>query len=255
MLSDRFFKAPRRSLASPTLIQPDAQIALPNTSDGVRRWFSAFQHPILVKNMAIKIAAVEAIIIFALVGTAYRMAGNSGPKPYFVEHDKTSGAVYLSSKYATEFSPSAANNRYFLVKWASRVFTISADTHDTLTNQIPAASRWTIGAATTELSTLVTETDPIAVRVVKEPGLTRAFEENATSFSPDGGTAYMIFTTTESVAGHPKTPKQQLLTINFTTAPETLQQGDEKDNPIGLRPTHFVVTPYSGINPGAAQCT
>ncbi|TCG08628.1 hypothetical protein BZM27_11075 [Paraburkholderia steynii] len=227
--------------------------APPNTGEAVAAWFAAFQRPVWEKRLAIKVAAAFALIAAAECAALIVQSTHSGPRPYFVEHDEKSGAVWVSDRYAETYSATAANRRYFLVKWASRVFTIEGDSQDTLTRQIPAAFGWTSGAATRELETWITVTDPVAQRVVQTPGLTREFVENSTSFSPDGQVAYLIFTLIESVNGKPSRPKQMLLTISFLLAPETLKPGEEKDNPIGLRITHFSLTPYLGVNPGASQ--
>lgn len=236
-----------------SLAQPESIRTPPNTGGGVGAWFAMFQKPIWDKRLAVKAAALFALIAIGEAFAIARMSEHSGPKPYFVEHDPKTGAVWVSDRYAQEYTPTAANNRYFLVKWATRVYTISADSADTIHVQLPAAAAWTVGAATTELDTLVTQTDPIAERVVKVPGLTRKFQENSTSFSPDGRQAYMIFTTTESIAGKPQPPKQQLLTITFVDAPDTLKPGEELDNPLGMRITNFIPTPYTGVAPGATQ--
>ena len=220
---------------------------------GVSAWFAAFQRPIWEKRLAIKIAALLAFIAIGEAAALVVQSMHSGPKPYFVEHDPKSGAVWRSDRYARDYTPDSANKRYFLVKWASRVFTIEADTQDTLTREIPAASAWTSGAATKELETYITQTDPVARRVVDTPGLTRQFIENSTSFSPDGRQAYMIVTLVESIGGKPQPPKQLLLTIDSLFAPEQLRPGEEKDNPLGLRITHFTVTPYTGVSPGVTQ--
>lgn len=225
----------------------------PNTGEVVSAWFAAFQRPIWEKRLAIKVAAAFALIAAGECAALIVQGTHSGPRPYFVEHDEKSGAVWVSDRYAETYSVTAANKRYFLVKWASRVFTIEADSQDTLTRQIPSAFGWTSGAATQELETYITATDPVAQRVVQTPGLTREFIENSTSFSPDGQVAYLIFSLIESVNGKPSRPKQMLLTASFLLAPETLKPGEEKDNPIGLRITHFSLTPYAGVNPGAAQ--
>ena len=253
MLNDKYEdRSSAGATEMPNLQQPEVASAPPNSGGGVTAWFAAFQRPIFHKNLAIKACIGLAVIVLGQQVVIQTLSINSGPKPYFVEHDEKSGAVWVSTRYASTYTPTSANRRYFLVQWAQRVYTISPDTSDTLRNQIPAAAAWTIGDATKELETLVTVTDPIAERVVKEPGLTRVFEENATSFSPDGHTAYMIFTTTESVGGQARKPRQQLLTINFVEAPESLKPGEEKTNPLGTRISHFVSTPYTGINPGGA---
>ncbi|MDR8398464.1 MULTISPECIES: VirB8/TrbF family protein [Paraburkholderia] len=225
----------------------------PNTGEAVAAWFAAFQKPLWEKRLAIKLAAAFALIAAGECAALIVQSTHSGPRPYFVEHDEKTGAVWVSDRYAEAYSVTAANKRYFLVKWASRVFTIEADSQDTLTRQIPAAFGWTSGAATQELETYITVTDPVAQRVVQTPGLTREFVENSTSFSADGQLAYLIFTLIESVNGKPVHPKQMLLTASFLLAPETLKPGEEKDNPIGLRITHFSLTPYLGVNPGATQ--
>ncbi|TGN95639.1 VirB8/TrbF family protein [Burkholderia sp. USMB20] len=225
--------------------------APPHTGEAVAAWFAAFQKPIWEKRLAIKVALGFALIATGECAALIVQSMHSGPRPYFVEHDEKTGAVWVSDRYAETWSATAANKRYFLVKWASRVFTVEADSQDTLTRQIPAAVSWTSGAATRELETYITVTDPVAQRVVQTPGLTREFVENSTSFSPDGQVAYLIFTLIESVNGKPAAPRQMLLTISFLLAPETLKPGEEKDNPIGLRITHFSITPYLGVNPGA----
>ncbi|WP_343671301.1 VirB8/TrbF family protein [Paraburkholderia heleia] len=237
---------------SPRTVTSGADLPVPpNTGEGVAAWFAAFQRPVWEKRLAIKVALVFALIAAGECTALIVQSTHSGPRPYFVEHDEKTGAVWVSDRYAETYSASAANKRYFLVKWAARVFTIEADSQDTLTHQIPAAVGWTSGAATRELETYVTVTDPVAQRVVQTPGLTREFIENSTSFSPDGQLAYLIFTLIESVNGKPSRPKQMLLTISFLLAPETLKPSEEKDNPIGLRITHFSITPYLGVNPGA----
>ncbi|MCA8057461.1 MULTISPECIES: VirB8/TrbF family protein [Burkholderia cepacia complex] len=225
--------------------------APPHTGEAVAAWFAAFQRPVWEKRLAVKVALVFALIAAGECAALIVQSTHSGPRPYFVEHDEKTGAVWVSDRYAETWSATAANKRYFLVKWASRVFTIEADSQDTLARQIPAAISWTSGAATRELETYITVTDPVAQRVVQTPGLTREFVENSTSFSPDGQVAYLIFTLIESVNGKPAPPRQMLLTISFLLAPETLKPGEEKDNPIGLRITHFSITPYLGVNPGA----
>ena len=233
---------------------PEMQITPPpGTGQGVRGWFAAFQKPILDKHLATKVAIVFAAISIGQTVAIVRISDNSGPKPYFVERDKQSGAVYYSEKYAEAFTPTADNNAYFLRKWATRVFPINLDAQDTLKRQIPLARTWTSGAATKELDTYITETDPVAQRVVNTPGLTRQFEDNSISFSADGNIAYMIVTLTESIAGVRQTPKQKLLTINFLTAPQQLKPEDRKDNPIGMRITGLSITPYTGITPGSTK--
>jgi type IV secretory pathway component VirB8 len=247
-------RVPDDASPSPGVSTTDAGLSPPpNTGAGVSAWFAAFQKPVWEKRLAIKLAALFALIAAGECAALIVQAAHSGPRPYFVEHDEKTGAVWVSDWYAKEYSATAANKRYFLVKWASRVFTIEADSQDTLTRQIPAAFGWTSGAATQELETYITATDPVAQRVVQTPGLMREFIENSTSFSPDGQVAYLIFTLTESVNGKPSRPMQMLLTISFLLAPETLRPGEEKDNPIGLRITHFSLTPYLGVNPGATQ--
>lgn len=247
-------RRPEPAPASPGASATDVGLPPPpGTGAGVAAWFAAFQRPLWEKRLAIKIAAVFALVAAGECAALIVQSAHSGPRPYFVEHDERTGAVWVSNRYAEAYSATAANKRYFLVKWASRVFTIEADSQDTLTRQIPAAFGWTSGAATQELETYITATDPVAQRVVQTPGLTREFLENSTSFSPDGQVAYLIFTLTESVSGKPSRPKQMLLTISFLLAPETLRPGEEKDNPIGLRITHFSLTPYLGVNPGATQ--
>lgn len=197
----------------------------PNTGEAVSAWFAAFQRPIWEKRLAIKVAVAFALIAAGECAALIVQSAHSGPRPYFVEHDEKGGAVWVSDRYAETYSVTAANKRYFLVKWASRVFTIEADSQDTLTRQIPAAFGWTSGAATQELETYITATDPVAQRVVQTPGLTREFVENSTSFSPDGRVAYLIFTLVESLNGKPSRPKQMLLTASFLLAPETLKPG------------------------------
>jgi type IV secretion system protein VirB8 len=249
--------SPTAPLASQPASHPAARApshATPPSADrGIAAWFAAFQKPVWEKRLAIKIAVVFALIAAGECAALIVQSQHSGPKPYFVEHDEKSGAVWVSDRYARKYTPDSANKRYFLVKWASRVFSIEADSQDTLTRQIPAASAWTSGAATRELERYVTQTDPVAQRVVETPGLTREFIENSTSFSPDGQQAYMIVTLIESVSGKPVRPRQLLLTLNFLFAPEQLRAGEEKDNPLGLRITQFTITPYTGVNPGVTQ--
>ena len=225
----------------------------PGADRGISAWFAAFQRPVWEKRLAIKAALLFALIAAGQTAALIVIALHSGPRPYFVEHDEKSGAVWLSDRYAQQYTPSSANARYFLVKWASRVLTIEADSQDTLTREIPAAAGWTSGAAAHELQTYVTRTDPVAQRVVDTPGLTREFVENSTSFSPDGHEAYMIATLIESVNGKTTRTLQKLLTLDFLFAPDTLKPDEERDNPLGLRITHFTITPYTGVNPGAAS--
>ncbi|CAB3770830.1 VirB8/TrbF family protein [Paraburkholderia humisilvae] len=240
-------------MSSPLTRTRDEQPAPPGTGAGADGWFAAFQKPVWERRLAVKCAALFAAIAMGECVALVQMARSSGPKPYFVEHDEKSGAAWVTNRYASEYSPTAANRRYFLIKWASRVFTISADSQATIQRQLPAAASWTSGAATNELETYTQKTDPIAERVVTIPGLTREFVENSTSFSPDGRVAYVIFTSIESVNGKAGPPQQRLLTVNFLTDPSLLKDGEEKDNPIGLRITHFTVTPYKGYNPGSAE--
>lgn len=232
----------------------DKQPVPPGTGLGLKGWFAAFQKPVWDKRLAVKCAALFAAIAIGECVALVQMAQNSGPKPYFVEHDEKSGAVWVSDRYSSkEYNPTAANKRYFLNIWASRIFTISPDSQDTIQRQIPAAAAWTSGAATNELNTYILKTDPIAQRVVTTPGLTREYVENSTSFSPDGSVGYIILTLIESVNGKPTNPQQKLLTVHFLTDPSLLKAGEEKDNPIGLRVTDLTITPYNGYNPGAAQ--
>ena len=121
--------APRRhrplaaELAARHLEQPQP----PNTALGVAGWFAAFQKPVWEKRVAIKVAALFALIALGQTVALVVESNNSGPKPYFVEHDERSGAVWVSDRYAEQYNATAANKRYFLVKWATRVFTIEAD--------------------------------------------------------------------------------------------------------------------------------
>ncbi|MBN6207020.1 type IV secretion system protein [Ralstonia pickettii] len=233
---------------------PEARITPPpGTGHGVNAWFAAFQKPILDRHLMTVVAFLFAAVAVGEAVALIQVSENSGPKPYFVERDKQTGAVYYSEKYAEAFTPTADNNAYFLRLWATRVFTINLDAQDTLKRQIPLASKWTSGAATKALETYTTETDPVAKRVVSTPGLTRQVEENSTSFSADGHIAYMIVTLTESIAGARQTPTQKLLTINFLTAPQQLRPEDKKDNPIGMRITGLSITPYTGITPGSTK--
>ncbi|BBE09512.1 Uncharacterized protein MCB1EB_1351 [Mycoavidus cysteinexigens] len=212
-------------------------------------WFAYFQKPLLNAKWA-RLAAAG-FFILALIETIalLQLLKNAGPRPYFIEHDETSGAVYLSSRVAQQFTPNAANITYFLRIWATHMLSIKPDQKQTQENDIPAAAAWTVGAATKVFTEYFAQTDRVAERLAKQPGLTREVVENSTSYANEGGIAYMVLTLIERIDGIETKRAQKVLTANLILAPERFDEQQRRTNPIGLMVTHFTLTPYYGPNP------
>lgn len=129
------------------------------TLEAINTWFAYFQKPLLNARWArlaaagfFTLAMIEAIALIQLLRSA-------GPQPYFIEHDEHSGAVYLSSRVAQQFTPSAANITYFLRIWATHMLSIKPDPRQTQENDIPAAAAWTMGAAAQAFTEYFEQTD------------------------------------------------------------------------------------------------
>lgn len=209
-------------------------------------YFSAFAKPLLTANRLFwTCIALFALNVLQGIG-AIITARHSGPQPYFIEHDPSSGAVWISDAVSQKYSPDALNKTYFLRIWATRAWTIKPDVRQTLNVDIPAAYAWTIGSAKKELSEYFAKTDRVADRVANTPGLTREVIENSTSFSADGHTAYMLLTLTERVNGAVTSTQRKMLTANLLLIPEKLTDSQLRADPIGLRITDWTLTPYYG---------
>ena len=93
---------------------PEAeQRSPPNTALGVAGWFAAFQKPVWEKRVAIKVAVLFALIALGQTVALVVQSNNSGPKPYFVEHDEKSGAIWVSDRYASNTTRLPRTNATF----------------------------------------------------------------------------------------------------------------------------------------------
>lgn len=216
------------------------------TERAQRLYFSAFKKPQLTADRAI-LVCIGLFCVVLLQGIERIVAArNSGPQPYFIEHDPTSGAVWLSDRVSRKYSPDALNKTYFLRIWATRAWSIKPDANQTLNTDIPAAYAWTVGSAKRELDEYFDKVDRVGDRVARTPGLTREVVENSTSFSADGRTAYMLLTFVERVNGATTANERKLLTADLLLVPDKLSEDERRDNPIGLRVAHWTLTPYYG---------
>jgi len=215
-------------------------------SSGLERFFEAFQLPRLIAMRSGIVIAVLLVVCIGLVVAMVEMARNSGPRPYFLEHDKASGAVWLSNSVSETYTPQKNDITFQLRRWATRFQAISIDAQHTLSEDQPAAYSWTIGAASNEFNAYFDKEDNVAEIVTRTPGTSREVAENGTSYSADGKTAFMIITRTWKVNGSQSNVDTKLLRMNYLIAPETLKPGEERDNPLGVRIADFLVTPYYG---------
>lgn len=245
----------------------DGNPAPPAASDagaGFGRYFEVFHFPRFLNARSGYVMALFVMVIVCQTVAMVNMSKNSGPRPYFIEHDEKTGAVWTSSRVAEQYSASADNKRYFLRKWAGRFQTIEQDANHTLNVEQPAAYAWTMGTATKEFNEYFDKTDNVADLVAKYPGLSREVTETGTSFSPDGKTAFMILSRVwkvngvEQAVGTHAAHDAILLRIDFMLLPQALDKmsaedakKERDDNPLVVRITHFTVAPYYG--PGSAS--
>jgi type IV secretion system protein TrbF len=236
----------------------------PGLSAGLSTYFEVFHLPRwLMARSGYMIGFLVAVILGQQIDI-YNISKNSGPRPYFLEHDDKSGAVWVSNRVAEEYNATADNDTYFLRKWAVRFQSIDQNANYTLNTAQPAAYGWTTGNATSEFNEYFDKTDKVAELVAKYPGLSREVKEVGTSYSADGKTAFMIVqrvwkingveTAVDSHAAHDSV----LLRIDFQSLPEALNKlsaedakKERDDNPLVLRISHFTVAPYYG--PGGAS--
>lgn len=228
--------------------QPEGNSPPPGAaSTGLARFFEAFQLPRLIAMRSGWITLILVIVVIGQVIVQVEMARNSGPRPYFLEHDQASGAVWVSDRVSEQYTPKMNDITFQLRRWATRFQDISLDSNHTLTVDEPAAYHWTVGAGQTEFNEYFDKTDNVADIVTQAPGTTREITENSTSYSPDGKTAFMIITRQWKLNGANTHSDTKLLRINFILAPETLKdKEEERDNPLGLRLPDFSVTDYYG---------
>lgn len=223
----------------------------PQSLQAKHQYFAAFQAPLMEADRA-KVLALAFFLLALVEGIA--LAGLMPLKqavPYFVEWDRRSGAVWVSDRVAAQFSPQDANKTFFLRQWAYWWLTIKPNPVETLDTDIPQAASWTTGAASEQLRTYVTKTDPIATRVTETKGLTREVTENATTYNLHGNQATMLLTLTERINGKEAKAVQKLLTINFVLAPERQNARDQKINPLGVKIDYWTLVDYYG--PGGAS--
>lgn len=230
----------------------------PNSLVAKQQYFAIYQRPFLEADR-FKLLALAFFLIALMEGIALiALMPLKQPMPYFVEWDHKSGAVWLSDRVASQFSPEANNKTFFLRQWATWWLTIKPNPIETLDTDIPLAASWTTGAASEQLRTYFTKTDPIASRVTDTKGLTREVTENATTYNITGNQATMLLTLTERINGKEAKTTQWLLTINFVLAPgrqtpeqvcrtgSTLNCMSAKANPLGLKIDHWTLVPYYG---------
>lgn len=225
----------------------------PQSRQAKHQYFAAFQAPLLEADRA-KVLALAFFLLALVEGIA--LAGLMPLKqavPYFVEWDRRSGAVWVSDRVSAQFSPQDANKTFFLRQWAYWWLTIKPNPVETLDTDIPQAASWTTGAASEQLRTYVTKTDPIATRVTETKGLTREVTENATTYNLDGNQATMLLTLTERINGKESKAVQKLLTINFVLAPERQNAKDQKINPLGVKIDYWTLVDYYGPSGAGAS--
>ncbi|WP_429500825.1 VirB8/TrbF family protein (plasmid) [Robbsia andropogonis] len=218
---------------------------------GFQKYFQAYVEP---RNLNLRLKQMLGGLLLVVVCQTWAivvLSHSAGKVPYFIERDKASGAVYLSDKVATVFTPEAANKTYFLRIWVTRLEMMKADISVTVNVDHPAAFAWTIGAAKNQFTSYFDNDDKVVDIAAKYPGTSRQIIENSTSYSPDGKQAYMIITRVWSINGVEVKRDQKLLTISFIFAPETLKDGEQGDNPLGMRIKDFSVAPYYGPSLGA----
>lgn len=213
-------------------------------TQGILRFFEAFHLPRVMARRSGLVIVVLLLIVFGQQIDIYRISATAGPKPYFLEHDPASGAVWESDRVAEAYTPQAADITFQLRRWAIRFQQISIDPNQTLKVDEPAAYQWTIGAAQQEYSQYFDKDDNVADLLTNAPGTTREITENSTSYSPDGKTAFMIITRQWKLNGADTHSDTKLLRINFIRVP--VSKDEARDNPLGLRIVDFSVTPYYG---------
>jgi type IV secretion system protein TrbF len=242
-------------MATPAHIPASAKGTAPpgGAGSGFGKFFHIFQEPRVNNRRLLMFVGVLVSVVVAQSASIVALSQSAGKVPYFIEHDPQSGAVWISDRAAIRFTPQASNKTYFLRIWATRFQTIKPDVTATLNVDHPAAFGWTIGSAKNEFTEYFDKEDKVVDIAAKDPGTTREIVENGTSYSADGNTAFMVITRIWRINGVETHRDQKLLTMTFIFAPETLNEGEEKDNPLGLRISHFVVAPYYGPTAGAQQ--
>lgn len=220
-------------------------------ANGFQQYFEAFVEPRNVNRRMKQLLSGALLVIVSQSWAIVVLSHSAGKVPYFVESDKTSGAVYISNKVATTFTPAAANKTYFLRIWVTRLEMMKADISVTVNVDHPAAYAWTIGAAKNQFTSYFDKDDKVVDIAAKNPGTSRQIIENSTSYSQDGKQAYMLITRVWYVNGTEVNRDQKLVTISFIFAPEALKDGEQADNPLGMRIKDFTVSPYYGPSLGA----
>ncbi|HEU0197444.1 MAG TPA: VirB8/TrbF family protein [Nevskiaceae bacterium] len=154
--------------------------------------------------------------------------------PYFVTSNPASGAVSASLDVAQRFTPTQANEKYFLAKWTIDLLTINSRTAKF---GLPASYTMLRGGATGEWSAFVLNQWKPIDRLKKDPA-TRVYPTvDAIGMLSD--TSAVIRVTTRNASG--VIEKHLLVTVKFAIIPPT-STAQVYTNPIGLWITHFQVT-------------
>ncbi len=222
-------------------------------ASGFARYFHTFQEPRVNNRRLMFFIAILLVVVIAQAVQNVALSQSAGKVPYFIGYDSQSGAAWVDNRPAIRFTPQASNKTYFLRIWVTRLERMQPDITATINIDHPAAYGWTIGAAKNEFTEYFDKDDRVVDIAAKDPGTTREIVENGTSYSADGSTAFMVITRIWRLNGVETHRDQKLVTITFLFAPETLKDGEEKDNPLGLRINHFTVAPYYGPAAGAQQ--
>ncbi len=180
---------------------------------------------------ALVVAVVEAFALMALIPLKERV-------PYFLEVERVSGRVVVSSQAAKSFVPDENNKRYFISEWVKSMFAI--DQLRTKELLLPRAKAMTRGKATTHYSAWLAK-DQTIERMVESQKLSRSVEVKSISFVPGAENVVMVravFRVDEG--GGVSREEGRVITLNYALIPP--QTDDEiLRNPIGLFVTEFNV--------------
>lgn len=202
--------------------------------------FSTRQLLTTVNTKMTKVATMTSIVAIGLIVMLVIMMPLKKAVPYVIQVNKTSGEVSVpASQIAMAFTPTWANESYFIRRWVTDLFTINQYLTVRITD--PRAQEYIRGQNAISEYKAFRDQDQTFVRLASDPALTR--DVQVVNLTPIAGTgngavAQVVLTTH---AGGKQSIETVLITLYYVLLPPTDPQ-DQTLNPIGLYVTDFKVS-------------
>ncbi len=187
---------------------------------------------------SVAVAVGGGVIVLSL--TIFVMMPLKRSVPYVVHVNNETGEVFVpQQQVVTQFTPSWANEAFFLRRWLSDLFTINQ--YLTVQRDDPRAREFIRGRNAIAEYKQFREEDQTFDRLAKDPTLVR--DVRVTALTPIAGTknGAVAEVTLTTRSGGQTTVEHKLVTMYFVLLTPTDQQEIIR-NPIGIYITDFKIT-------------